>query len=171
MATAKRKTLAAAMKSLGARRQPQGWLITGNQTSYKKRRFKTLAKRYRKRLHEIATPAGSAFYIRTNPSKTATLCQHASEHRTMRKLGINPRRHTPKLRGRGRPGKDRWWRLTLLDGKGKVIHTFIDKGTQVSARAAAKQRVGKKFHFKRVNRTVLDGPFARKPSRRYRAKR
>ena len=74
---------------------------------------------------------------------------------------INPRRHVPKLRGRGRPEKEAYYRFELYGTNGDHLATKSEKTTAKKARVlAGKMRHGT-FRRRKIAKVILDGPRSR----------
>jgi len=70
----------------------------------------------------------------------------------------NPRRHVPKLAGRGRPENEAWWRFELYDAAGTHLATKGEKATARKARALAGKMRSGSFRRKKIAKVILDGP-------------
>lgn len=67
----------------------------------------------------------------------------------------NPKRHFPKLAGRGRPTKVRTFKLTTVLSNGAKGHSSI-KTTHDKAHAEANRILKKTFQGKKVREVILD---------------
>lgn len=80
---------------------------------------------------------------------------------SIKRLLDNPRRHIPKLRGRGRPTEEKYWRFELYNANGTHLATKSEKTTAQKARVLAEKMRSGTFRRQKIAKVILDGPRSR----------